>query len=419
MTISQSFHIGTGNHNIANGSKLGSVSKHNERLYKNQDRHNPLVYNFFEGTINDNVRKIYRDVFQPYVDEYNSHQKRADRRIDDYFTYIGNDKRQNIATEIILQYGTKEFWEQYPEWKTTDREQIMAFFRSQLVELDKYTGELLKNVPGANLNVAQATLHFDEASPHLHIIAVPSMPSKRHVKLQPNKSLFFANERLEKIHEHLREKAIPFFEKKYKTQVVKLDEPKRSYVEISEYKKQKELAKEYELKINDLKNEFKELEQSFDRISKERNKLYAEYTKLTKENTSLNSQNKRLEGIIDVKKSDYQEISNKLKSLKVEHSEIQSSHESLLNIYNNLRKDVLDLDKKFGDISRLNDLDIPTSKKLIIKLGQNETLKNYIKDIAEEIVNHENIGEFREIFDSIDRETKRQINKNRNRGMSR
>lgn len=70
-----------------------------------------------------------------------------------------------------------------------------------------------------------------------------------------------------------------------------------------EVKKQKELAKEYELKINDLKNEFKELEQSFDRISKERNKLYAEYTKLTRENTSLNSQNKRLEGIIDVKKN--------------------------------------------------------------------------------------------------------------------
>lgn len=242
MAISQSFHIGTGNHNIANGAKLSSVSKHNERLFA-KDRHNPRVYNFYEGTINDNVRKIYRDVFQSYVDEYNAHQKRADRRIDDYFTYIGNDKRQNVATEIILQYGTKEFWEQHPEWKTTDREQIMAFFRSQINELDKCTSDMLKNVPGAKLNVAQGTLHFDEASPHLHIIAVPSMPSKRHVKLQPNKSLFFANERLEKIHDHLRDKANLFFEEKYKTQVVKLDEPQRSYVEISEYKNQKELAK--------------------------------------------------------------------------------------------------------------------------------------------------------------------------------
>lgn len=40
---------------------------------------------------------------------YNDSQKRADRKIDDYFEHVAS-KEQDMAVEIIFQIGDREFW---------------------------------------------------------------------------------------------------------------------------------------------------------------------------------------------------------------------------------------------------------------------------------------------------------------------
>lgn len=397
-TITQSLHIGTGNHNVSTKNKLYSISKHNERLYKDKEQKN--IYNFYQGTISKNVSDIYDRVFGRYVEDYNSKQKRADRKIDDYLNYISNDKRQNIATEIILQYGDKEFWKD-KTWKTDDKEKIMMFFRNQINEFKAYSESLLKNYPGASLNIAQATLHFDEDSPHLHLICVPAMPSKRHVALQPNKSLFFANERLPRIHDYLREKANEFFSKEYGVEVVKLDEPSRSYVEIGEYKRQKEKAKN--------------LEESIERLTKENNELEFSNMDLLIDNENLNIKQMELSMKYDSLKSDNEELQEKNDELrqeinrKNEHSkqlsseilELSKQYELIKPKYESLSKRYEKISILYSDDKALKESNLPFMNKMLVRLCRKKINIPRMQCMAEEVLSPQEMNSFENTLNSI------------------
>lgn len=397
-TITQSLHIGTGNHNIATKNKLYSISKHNERLYKDKEQKN--IYNFYPGTISKNVSDIYNRVFGRYVEDYNSKQKRADRKIDDYLNYISNDKRQNIATEIILQYGDREFWKD-KSWKTDDKEKIMMFFRNQINEFQSYSESLLSNYRGASLNIAQATLHFDEDSPHLHLICIPAMPSKRHVALQPNKSLFFANERLPRIHDHLREKANEFFSKEYGVEVVKLDEPSRSYVEIGEYKRQKEKAKN--------------LEESIERLTKENNELEFSNMDLLIDNENLNIKQMELSMKYDSLKSDNEELQEKNDELrqeinrKNEHSkqlsseilELSKQYELIKPKYESLSKRYEKISILYSDDKALKESNLPFMNKMLVRLCRKKINIPRMQCMAEEVLSPQEMNSFENTLNSI------------------
>ena len=77
------------------------------------------------------MKNVYHQEFDEAVQQYNQKQKRADRRIEDYFEHVAN-LNQDMAVEIIFQCGDKEFWEEhtdkkerctmcmlicYPQWK--------------------------------------------------------------------------------------------------------------------------------------------------------------------------------------------------------------------------------------------------------------------------------------------------------------
>lgn len=106
MGISISFKIKSG----FNSNELLSAYKNNMRKYTNTDdvenifseniKYNVLLEG--EENIYESVRNIYKAEFLEAIINYNSKQKRADRKIYDYFEKISESKT-SLYTEIIVQ----------------------------------------------------------------------------------------------------------------------------------------------------------------------------------------------------------------------------------------------------------------------------------------------------------------------------
>lgn len=101
----------------------------------------------------------YHQEFDEVVKEYNAKQKRADRKIDDYFEHVAG-LSQDIAVEIIFQCGNKEFWDEHEDSKW----RMNYVYNYLLCKLEEFM---------PNFKIASAVIHFDEASPHMHVVGVP------------------------------------------------------------------------------------------------------------------------------------------------------------------------------------------------------------------------------------------------------
>ena len=103
----------------------------------------------------------YEKLFGEAIQQYNSKQKRNDRKIHDYIDHIRQSKNgEKIFYETIVQIGSK-----YDSHATTDEGKVAG----QL--LDEYMKGFLTRNP--NLYVFNAVLHMDEDTPHLHIDWIP------------------------------------------------------------------------------------------------------------------------------------------------------------------------------------------------------------------------------------------------------
>lgn len=136
----------------------GSVN-HNSRKFKAENvdanrTHLNISY------CNKDIRKVYDDLFGKALKRYNDKQKRADRKIDDYYEKICNSKQEKPFYEIILQIGDKDNMSSLDE-------------NGELAKkiLDNYFDTFEERNP--YLKVFSAHLHMDEATPHLHIDFVP------------------------------------------------------------------------------------------------------------------------------------------------------------------------------------------------------------------------------------------------------
>lgn len=157
--VSYSAHISNGKSAITSKSKLLGVAKHNLRKYKSPEysSDNILLLRGTEGLYQD-VKNVYHQEFDEVVQQYNQKQKRADRRIGDYFEHVAN-LNQDMAVEIIFQCGDKEFWEEHTD-KKEKMYNVYAYLLSTMERL----------LP--NFKVANAVMHFDEVSPHMHVVGV-------------------------------------------------------------------------------------------------------------------------------------------------------------------------------------------------------------------------------------------------------
>ena len=108
----------------------------------------------------ENLRKVYHELFNEAIERYNAVQKRNDRKITDYYEKIRQGKQEKLFHEMIIQIGNKD------DMSSDTAEGEMA-----AKILDEYMKDFQQRNP--TLRVFNCYLHMDEATPHLHIDFVP------------------------------------------------------------------------------------------------------------------------------------------------------------------------------------------------------------------------------------------------------
>ena len=190
------------NNGIQNARQLSKVFNHNFRMYDNK-QDEIIVLKGSNDLIKD-VKDLYLDLFEESRIKYNGKQTRNDRKINNYFDNISNNDKSDLACEIIIELGDMEFWEDKDK---KYRLKMNDVFKEQIDYLEQI-------VP--NFKVASAVSHFDENSPHLHIVGVPFKEgNKNGMEIQVGKSAIFTKDSLKVIQDKMRINCIETFNQFY------------------------------------------------------------------------------------------------------------------------------------------------------------------------------------------------------------
>ncbi len=191
------------NNGIQNARQLSKVNNHDFRKY-DEDTRGIYTLKGCNDIVHD-VKEFYKIEFEDARLEYNNKQSRPSRMINDYFQHVSDDEKKDLACEIIIELGNKEFWD---EKNLDERQNMVEVYNEQVLELERLVPEF---------KITNAVVHLDETSPHMHIVGVPvKYNCKTGMKMQVGKSDVFTKERLTKIQDKMREKCIESFNKYYK-----------------------------------------------------------------------------------------------------------------------------------------------------------------------------------------------------------
>ena len=341
------------NNAIQNANDLSKVNKHNLRDY---DNHKELIHTIYgtDNIVND-VKQLYFQEFEEARIEYNNKQTKKDRIIDNYFKKISGSQN-DIACEIIIELGDMDFWnDKDDEYKL----KMVDVYREQIEDLSKI-------VPA--FKVANATIHFDETSPHMHVIGVPVIENcKRGMKKQVGKSQVFTKTSLTQIQDKMRNACIKSYNKFYDVDIRLREKQKGRNQDINvkdmgDYRKIKKQMKEKEQKLEKANNQTIKLDTTSNEINKLLDNLKP--TKLNKNNMLISSEN------VEIIKKYTKDVKDTTKTIRnvndlnmairdFEHSafEIQQENSSL--------KDELELkDEEIGNLNKV----ISKQEKTIGKL---------------------------------------------------
>ena len=223
--ISYTAHVSNKKSAITSKSKLAAVAKHNLRKYKSSDYSKDNICIIY-GTSNliDDVKTVYHKEFDEALEEYNKKQIRPDRKIEDYFEHVAG-KEQDMAVEIIIQIGDREFWKQFDDMKSYMK-------LSYQIILD----ELRKRLP--QFVVANAVVHLDEDSPHMHIVGVPVADGyKKGLNKQVSKRKVFTKDVLSRVlQDELREVANKEVNDWFGKQIKERSKGRNHDLTVAEYK---------------------------------------------------------------------------------------------------------------------------------------------------------------------------------------
>ena len=190
------------NNGIQNARQLSKVNNHDFRKY-DEDTRGIYTLKGCNDIVHD-VKEFYKTEFEDARLEYNNKQSRPSRMINDYFQHVSDDEKKDLACEIIIELGNKEFWD---EKNLDERQNMVEVYNEQVLELERLVPEF---------KITNAVVHLDETSPHMHIVGVPvKYNCKTGMKMQVGKSDVFTKDRLTKIQDKMREKCIESFNKYY------------------------------------------------------------------------------------------------------------------------------------------------------------------------------------------------------------
>lgn len=415
MGVSISFHISTG---AKTKASLGNADKHNERKYKKHSLENSnSAINFEHTKFNEvligsrelfqDVKKLYKEEFQSVVDEYNEKQKRADRKIYDYFEKIAENKKTNLYTEIVVQVGDIEFWK---DKNIDERKKMVDVFKTQLDLIQEFY---------PHFKIANATIHLDESSPHMHIIGVCSSDKELLKKNFPDKELkksrgltkyvsqkeVFTRTNMRDFHKFFDSKSVELLNKRYNLNETLNDKKiKQEYFELEMYKKLAPKIREVEklsqeneklksklkeenkkfLKIEDIKNNVEEKKPSL--LNKEHRVIlkkedydsllqYAlEGEKFYQEKIEKEKEVNRVHGNYEYLKETYDTLNVNYNNEKISTSTLKNEN---ITLRNDLRIANMNLEN--------NKKKLEENKKYIDKLEKSLS-KEKIEDIKKEMV---------------------------------
>ena len=339
------------NNAIQNVRQLSKVDKHNYRKYDNEQE----LIEIIRGTSSplEDVKQLYLDEFEDARLEYNSKQSRPSRMIDNYFENVSNNEKKDLACEIIIELGDKEYWD------TKDDE-----FKSRMSEVyRKQVNDLELLVP--NFKVASAIIHYDETSPHMHIVGVPiKYKNKNGMEKQVGKSDVFTKESLITLQNKMRTLCIEEFNQEYNldSTLKKKQKGRNMDIQVSDMDNYIALKKQLEKNNENLEKANKkslELKQNSKDIKDKIDKLKT--SKLNKENYILSKSDKDL----------FIDFINQVDNTNKEYDKIQNLSNTLINV-----------DEQFKERDKTIKTLTENNKALTLRV---KTLNNNIKEKDNEI----------------------------------
>ena len=253
------------NNGIQNYQQLSKVNNHDFRKYEND---NDYIYQL-KGT-NDivyDVKEFYKTEFEEARLEYNNKQTRDDRKIDNYFKKVSDNSKSDLACEIIIELGDKSFWD------TKDLE-----YKHKMTEVyKKQVDDLELLVP--NFKVCSSIIHYDETSPHMHIVGVPiKYNCKTGMSMQVGKTDVFTRTSLKQLQDKMRTLCIEEYNKEYNIDATlkqKLKGRNRDIhaSDMTNYQETKELIQKHQKEIDSISNKSLELKSNSTDIKNEINNL--------------------------------------------------------------------------------------------------------------------------------------------------
>ena len=232
-------------------------------------------------------------------------------------------------------------------WNDKDQQ-----YRLKMVDVyNEQVKDLIKIVP--DFKIANATIHFDEVSPHMHIVGVPvSYDCKRGMKKQVVKSKLFTKTTLTQIQDKMRNACIKSFNKFY---------------DMDFKLKEKQKGRNQDINVNDMVN-YREIKKQ---LAKKEQKL----EKANIQTRELDNTSKDINTILD-----------NLKPTLMNKNNMVISNEDVQKI-KNYAEDVKDVTKTVRSVNDLNMAirDFEHSAFEIEK--ENRSLKYQIEEKDKEIYN--------------------------------
>lgn len=344
--ISFTAHVSNKKSAITSKSKLAGVAKHNLRKYKSEEYSAENIFLIY-GTDNlvQDVKAVYHQEFDEALKVYNENQTRADRKIEDYFEHVAN-KEQDMAVEIIIQVGDRAYWQEHCENKVFMR----RIYRMLLEELQYQLPQFV---------VANAVVHMDEDSPHMHVVGVPvGTGYKNGMSKQVSKRKVFTKEVLSIV---LQDKLRAFANQKAEIvlgeQIREKSKGRNHDLSVMEYKVLKE-----EIRYDELKEQADEKQQENELLEREKTQLKQEYDTLSMR--------------VAVKQMDYEEADERVKEANERADRIEA--------YIKTQSDTLvDLEEKTTKLERKAEI-----AEMVYEMargsGGNEDLRDKLIDVMYE-----------------------------------
>ena len=387
------------NNAIQNHQQLSKVDKHNLRKY---DDDKELICTI-KGTssVVEDIKNLYLELFEDARIKYNEKQTRNDRKIENYFNHISNDNKRDLACEIIIELGDMDFWIDKDD---KFKHKMTEVFKEQILDLEEV-------VP--NFKIANATIHFDESSPHLHIVGVPFKDGmKNGMEKQVGKSDVFTKVSLKNIQDKMREYCINSFNRIYHLNytlkvkeegrnvdinVANMNEYKKFKREQEKYKKQ---LKELNSKTDDLQNKSSEINDIIDNLkptimnknnysisSEDVNKI-KKYIEQTNDTTSNLRNANDINVVLQKYEDDLREHSNEVRNLKKKIKTREDRIEKLEDDLNFANETIDELEDKVSELQKIVDYFKELWKKFVEflqnKFFSNDKYDDFINDLYDD-----------------------------------